>query len=195
MHKIYVCFVKNKYWIVLIMFVACLLGCATSKEKIKNQECLDAVQTKSLMTNYELTIPDGWCSSLGIHDVLGHSPYKQSFSEAEYYHSKVYVNAYDMENYKSKDIEEAFKAHIVGLDMDIPLKPIYDSENHEVYGKYYLVKNALVVGFKQYFNLKALFNYKNQDYIINYYALEKDFDTYLPEVIQMIATFKIKEMP
>lgn len=183
---------NTKNNLLVMAFSLVVLACGSAKTEKNEPSCLDAAQAKALMSNYELIVPDSWCSSLGIHDVLGHSPNKPSFSEAEYYDTKVYVQSYsDMENYKSNNIEDALKAHIVGIDMNIPLKPVYQSENHEVYGQYYLVKNALIVGFKQYYNLKALFNYQNQDYIISYYALESNFDTYLPEVIQMIATFKI----
>lgn len=183
--------IENSF--LIIVMAVLVLSCGSTKGKTKQYACLDVAQKKALMTNYELTVPNGWCSALGFHNILTHSPNKIEYSGSGFNSGDVYMSAYDSEGFKSKDIEEALKAHTVDLNLETLLKPIYESEHHAVYGKYYLIKSRAIADGKFYYKLEAIFNYKNQDYIINYYALEVDFETYLPEVIQMIATFKIKK--
>ncbi|TYB78946.1 hypothetical protein [Bizionia myxarmorum] len=185
--------IKKNLLIIGMAFL--VLACGATKEKTESYVILDADQTAALMTNYMLEVPKNWYSYFGFHDMLSHSPNKSSILKENYYKSEVKVYSYDTDSFHSNDIETALKAHVVGLDLDNMLKPVIDFEEHAIYGKYYLIKRRFILNGDLFLNLRALFNYKNQDYIISYNALEKDFETYLPEVIQMIATFKIKEMP
>ncbi|MGY0391475.1 hypothetical protein ACW5R3_02795 [Bizionia sp. KMM 8389] len=183
---------KIKNWVVtiLILFV---LGCGSVDLKPKSFVCLDEAKVESIMKGYELIIPESWCSFYGLDNILLHSPILEKDLELNYSRGFVYVNAYDIESYKNKNIEESIAPYLSSLKENGNPNPSYDSDYHPLYGKYYLIKNSQVHNDVTYYTLEVLFNYQNQDYIINYQSKQDYFDTYLPEVLQIITTFKIKE--
>ncbi|TYB74862.1 MULTISPECIES: hypothetical protein [Bizionia] len=183
--------IKNPVLVIVMLIV--VIGCGSTKKKPKQFVCLDTSKVKALLENYELTIPETWCSFYGLHNTLVHSPINVKQLEENYNTCYVYVDAYDIENYKSKNIEETLDTYISALKEKGNYNPDYEFENHPIYGKYYLIKYGKMYNDVTYYNLKALFNYQNQDYVINYTATEQNFNRYLPKVIQMIVTFKIKE--
>ncbi|SFN43356.1 hypothetical protein SAMN04487989_101399 [Bizionia echini] len=185
--------IKNLVLVILMLIAA--LGCGSTRDKPKQFVCLDRSELKTLIKNYELTIPEKWCSFYGTHNELVHSPINIKPSMENYGPCYVYVLALDIENYKSKNVDDALQIHIKGWKERGNNKLEYESEFHPIYGKYYLMKYANTFGDQIQYKLKALFNYNNQSYVINYSATDKDFDNYLPQVIQMITTFKIIETP
>lgn len=184
---------RIKESVLIIAMTVLLLGCGSTKDNPKQFVCLDTNKVKTLMTNYELIIPETWCSFYDLHNTLAHSPISKNRLARNYDSSYVYVDAYDIETYKSKNIEETLESYVVGLKEKGNPNPKYESDNHPIYGKYYLIKYGKTYNDVMYYTLKVLFNYQNQDYVINYWATEQNYETYLPEVIQMITTFKIKE--
>ena len=189
----------------LIMNIACVLvlvfsthKTATAQKKtsnIKNYICMNAIQTQSQMDlkGFELKIPENWCTYIGFHDILSYSPKSLLNLSKNHYKNSLYVAAYDNDSYKSKDIEEALSKHYVLLNTDLEFAPVYNADVHKSYGKYYILKSISIQKGEKFINLDVLFNYKNQDYILYYSVLEKDFETYVNDVIQIIESFKILE--
>lgn len=169
--------------------------CLSQESKIQNYICLNASQSKLLMDaeKYELKIPDNWCSYNGFHNILMYSPKSLLNLKDNFYKNNLYVAAYDNSTYKSENIEEAIKKHYVLLNDNSQFAPVLEESIHEIYGKYYIIKRKSIQHGEKIMNLDLLFNYKNQDYIIYYSVLEKDFNANLNDVIQIMESFKILE--
>lgn len=191
-----------KYRIFLkFIFIAIIFGCSSTKNisqissniKIPKYCCLDFQTIQDQMKDYELKIPSNWCSYIGFHDVLSHSPKSLLNLKDESRENYLTVTAYVNESYKSKDIETALSAHIIELNGPSEFNPVYTSDIHEIYGKYYTVKRKTIQGGNRFINLQTIFNFKNRDYIIDYYVLEEDYETYITDVRRIIASFIIKE--
>ena len=167
----------------------------SQETKIQNYICLNNQQAKNQMYSegYELRIPDSWCGYKGFHDILTFSPKSLASLKEGYYINGLYVSSPNNETFRSKNIEEALKTHYVLLNDGSEFAPVFDESVHEIYGKYYIVKRKSIQEGQKLMNLDLLFNYKNQDYIIHYSVLEKDFNTNLNEVIQIMESFKIVE--
>ena len=165
------------------------------EKKIQNYICLSAQQTKNLMFSegYELKLPDSWCGYKGFHDILIFSPKSIASLKEAHNLNGLYVSLPDNKTFKSKSIEEALKTHFVLLNDGSEFAPIYDESVHEYYGKYYIIKHKSIQEGQKLMNLDLLFNYQNQDYIIHYSVLEKNFNANLNEVIQIMESFKINE--
>ena len=165
------------------------------KSKIPNYICLNTSQTESLMNSkgFELKIPNTWCSYKGFHNILSYSPKSLLNLKDNHFKNNLYVAHYDNDTHKSKDIEEALRKHYPLMNSDTFLSPTYSSDIHKTYGKYYILKYKSVQDGDKLLRLDVLFNYKNRDYILCYSVLERDYEKYINDVIQIIESFKILE--
>lgn len=157
------------------------------------KKCIDSSLVKNYMKSYEIQVPKGWCSYIYHDYLLISTPYKTDFETFKSDNVQLYILSSDGEDYKSKNIEEALESQISILEGLSLFKPVYFSEYHKEYGKYYLIKNLGIESGKKYIKLDILFNHKGRNYIIHYKALESEFETYLPYAINTISTFKIKD--
>ena len=179
-------------FIILLCFGMSFHSQGQTKKIAKNYECLNPYAAQNLMSGYSLKIPKTWCSYYGSHDLFTHSPKDGMTIKQASMDNNIMVFAYDREDYKSKDIEEALSKQIVDFGDDSEFKYVYIPDVHAIYGKYYIIKHKTMYNGKYYLNLKMLFNFEEQDYLIHYTVLEKHFDTYINEVVQVMSTFKIK---
>jgi hypothetical protein len=180
----------------ILTFSYCLgQNVKNKKGKIPSYICLNTSQTESLMNSkgFELKIPDTWCSYKGFHNILTYSPKSLFNLKDNHYKNCLYVAHYDNDTYKSKDIEEALGKHYPLLNSTLEFAPAYNSEVHRTYGKFYILKHKSFWEGETLTNLDVLFNYRNKDYILNYTVLEKDYEKYINDVIQIIESFKILE--
>ena len=76
------------------------------------------------------------CSYLDIHNELMHSPKSIIDLKNSSYKNYLHVMAFNIEKYKSKNIEEALKSHVTKQSL---IKD-YTSDIHKTYGKYYIIK-------------------------------------------------------
>lgn len=184
-----------KLFFINVLLILAFKNGFSQETKIQNYICLSAQQAKNQMYSegFELRIPDSWCAYIGFHDILMISPKSTLNLKDNYVNNNLYVASYDNKTYRSKDIEEALKKHYVLLNDNSKFAPVYDESVHEVYGKYYIIKRSSIQNGEKIMNLDLLFNHNNQDYIIYYSVLEKDFNANLNEVIQIMESFKIVE--
>ncbi|WP_418512472.1 hypothetical protein [Corallibacter sp.] len=184
----------------VLLLISILFGCNTAKTSTQTKEhlkiyvCLSPETAKTRMTNYELSIPDTWCSYLGMHYMLTHSPKALLDLRNNEHTNSLYVISYDAPSHQSENIEEALKKQLISGVPSL-YEPVYTSDIHNVYGKYYIIKSKSVYDGSIIVNLDILFNYNKQDYIINYNVLEKDYETYVNDVLKIVASFRVKEKP
>lgn len=181
--------------ILFVLFTCYGFSQEVNYKKIKNYVCLSDNQTKSILNSkgFELEIPDTWCAYKGFHDILMVSPKSLQNLRKNHEKNNFYIAAYTNASYKNKNIEEALKKHYPLLNTNTLYAPEYSSGVHNVYGKYYILKYKSVLNGETLLNLDILYNYKNQDYILYYTALERDFNANLNEVVKMMESFKIVE--
>lgn len=184
---------KHSQTLIFLCFL--MFGIFSSKSQntfTKNYICLDSISALSQVKEYELVVSNNWCTYIGFHDILSYSPnYLKNLSD-NYYKNWLYVSSYDIESYKSADIEEALYEHVISYNFGNEYDRVYTSDYHEQYGKYYIVKYKSIMEGDKLLNLDIIFNYKNKDYIISYQVLEYQFDLYINEVIEILSSFKIK---
>ncbi|WP_338732553.1 hypothetical protein [Mangrovimonas cancribranchiae] len=189
---------RNKMCLFLMISLM-YISCNSTKEvgskpkQFQNYICLDSEIAKIKQLKYEINIPDTWCAYVGFHDIISYSPRPLFDLEANYYKNTVYVSAYDNDTFKSDNIEEALNKHIVDANVSSFFQPVYTSNIHDIYGKYYIVKRNGILQGVALIQLDVLFNYNNQDYIIHYSVLENNYETYINDVIKMIESFRIKQ--
>lgn len=174
-----------------------MLNCGSNKKsssnKIPKYVCLDSTIVHSQLKKYYLEIPTTWCSYLDIHGLLSYSPNSISNLKDDSFSNQLIIIAFDNKTFKSKNIEESLKNHDIENISNSAYITKYTSDVHAIYGKYYIIKNRIVYKDISRINLKLLYNYNRQDYIINYSVLEKDYDSYMDEVLQIINSFQIRD--
>jgi hypothetical protein len=183
----------DKMFFLCVTFILVSSSCFSQETKIQNYICLNESQSKTLMheKGYQLKTPDTWCFYKGFHNILMLSPKALLSLKGNYYKNNLYVSSYDNDTFRSNDIEEALKKHFVLLNGDSQFTPVFDTNSHEIYGKYYIVKRKSIQNGEKLMNLEILYNYKNRDYIIRYSVLERDFNANLNDVIPIMESFKI----
>lgn len=191
-----------KNWIFLkIIILILIVGCSSNKNlpnktidrKLPKYSCLDSLTASNQMKFYELRIPNTWCTYIGSHDMLSHSPKSLINSKDALHKNYLIVSSPDTESYKSEDIEITLSKNVVNFNVSSKFNPTYTSATHDIYGKYYIIKNTIKEQGAKILNLEVLFNHKNRDYIIDYYADEDSFEKNINEVMDIISSFTIKE--
>jgi len=185
----------RKTFLFYVSVIIASSSCFSQESKTQNYICLNNQQIKNLMFSdgYEIIIPKNWCGYLELHDILVYSPKSLLNLESNNFKNNLYVASHNNKTYKSKNIEEALKTHYVLLNDDSEYAPVIDSNIHELYGKYYILKYKSMQNGERIMNLDLLFNHNNQDYIIYYSVLEQNFNSNLNDVVQIMESFKIIE--
>jgi len=174
-----------------IFIISLIFSCNINKEVISDDEkyiCLSAESIGHLNLNYKLKIPEDWCVFREIHGELTYSPKSKDLQQT-YYKNNLSVFAFNAKKYKSKNIQEALEKHII-KDLS-SYEPILTSGTHSLYGKYYMVKERYFWNNEPLIYLKVLYNYNNQDYLIVYSVLEKDYEVYIDQVLNIMESFEI----
>ena len=194
------------------LFLLCLfllIGCKSIEQSKKNNFSredafipLDSISVAKEMNDFNISIPKNWTSYISYHMQLWHSPKNLKIAKPKIKSSRGKVmsvnnrvdfkvkipyierfNYFTVYSYKnSKDI------NTFSFDKIKRLKRIYRGSKiskkgyKNKYGNYLIFKYGFVVYFIE-----------DKVYVFKYSSPNKDYDTYLPDVLKMIKSFKIEK--
>ena len=192
---------------VVVFFILILvsISCATSKQKnnksVSKFAQLDSLENTKKSIDFSIKInEEKWLSYTKVKPITGELYYyiknedenfNPNFSKASI---RIYSNKINKFNEKPVNVED-YLERFVNLKKKWSFKDFkYNlvELNHNIYGKSYVVKYKDIKKYI-YNNAVFLFLYKKSGYTIEYSALEEHFDRYLPEVENIVNSFKINE--
>lgn len=183
-----------KFFAIILFFktIFCFSQINNEHLLIKNFICLDSLDSQKLMKDYKLTLPEDWCTYKGFHDIPSHSPKHLDNLSETFRRNQISVYYPQIESFQSKNIEEALEEHVISYNYGTDYDRTFTPDMHKVYGKYYVVTYKSIQNGDNLIILELIFNHKNQDYILSYSVLEKDYEIYINEALDIMSTFKIK---
>ena len=143
-------------------------------------------------SEYKINVPDNWFSYYTDPGMVAHSPNEFKGNIKPYALSASFI--IHKKNYKSKNLGKSLKSFIRRHKNIYPrFKYKLIDANHDLYGKYYIVKYGIKKkkGFEVV--MACILNWKKENFVFFYSSIESNFDTYLNDAVEMINSFKIKE--
>ena len=188
-----------KYIAIFTLLVFCTSCSALQSTHLPcKRRVIEKEELKGLQKDYSITTPKDWQAYYDIHCSVIYLPTNTLNSEGDWNWRRVYLShVNDTKFYKKYNSVDAFVDDSIGVINERYSNPKieFSAFKHEIYGEYRVLKFAYKFFEKEYIIASVYLFYKGLGYVITYDVYEDDFETYLPEFQEIVASFKLKIRP
>ena len=190
--------------IIFLFALGCIYACASPKviqKKCKSSPFvdMDSLEKAKQQLNYKIEIPNDWK--------------KSKFSSGDWYYLKdasvdslsyplrkanLYVSKFNFRvactstnTYTPKDFLNYYIDYKSAWYKPTSFKYLLLQSKHKTYGDVYILKYKNNISSIEQTTSTFLFFYKNSGFVLEYKNNTNDFDSYLPQVQKIVASFEI----